>query len=172
MKTSHSKRVVLSATIAALLVGSAAVASAQKERPSGPPAVTKGSTKANDKAAKGQATAEAARVEAGERKAEKSAGQLARREPKSLLKGVTLTAADKKSTKAIKKHYAAQFKALAKSEKLDDKAGTDNVDYLARVEALRIQERAELRAALTPQQQVQFDANVVSIGVKKTYGQK
>ena len=57
-------------TAAVCLLAFSVAASAQKAKPAGPPVTTKGMTKANEHAAKGQATAESKRVEARERKAE------------------------------------------------------------------------------------------------------
>jgi Spy/CpxP family protein refolding chaperone len=92
----------------------------------------------------------------------------ARGEPKSLLKGIKLTDAEKKATGDIEKRYADQFKDLEKADKASDKAGTPDAALIARIDALRLQERADLRAALTPEQQLQFDKNIAALGTKKS----
>lgn len=153
--------------LGALVATTAGVAVAQKVKPAGPPVVTQGGVKSNEHADKGQAKAEAARLEARENKAEKSALGAARREPKSLLKDISLTKAERKTTNAIEKRYADQFKELEKAEKAGEKAGTADVVLTGRIEALRAQQRAELRAALTPQQQAKFDNNAATLATKK-----
>ena len=70
--------------------------------------------------------------------------------------------------KDIEKKYDVQYKELAKTDKVGDKAGTNDAEFLNKIEALRLQERAELRATLTPEQQVEFDKNIVAIGTKKS----
>lgn len=168
MNVLRVRNLAIRATVlGALAATTAGVAVAQKVKPAGPPVVTQGGVKSNPHADKGQATAEAARAEARENKAERSALSAARGEPKSLLKGISLTKAEKKTTKDIEKRYADQFKDLEKAEKVGEKAGTADVALNARIDALRAQERAELRAALTPQQRAQYDNNVATLGTKK-----
>jgi hypothetical protein len=170
MNASRLKNIAIRTTmLGALLASTAGVAVAQqKAKQQGPPVTTKGTVKSNPKADKGQATAEAARANAREEKAEKSALSAARGEPKSLLKGIKMTEAEKKATGDIEKRYADQFKDLKKSDKAADKAGTPDAAYLAKIDALRLQERAELRAALTPEQQLQYDKNIATLGAKKS----
>jgi Spy/CpxP family protein refolding chaperone len=158
------RAVVLGAVVAV----TANVAVAQKAKPSGPPVVTKGTVKSNPKADKGQAQAEASRLAARERKIEHDAFKSADHEPKSALKGIKLTDEQKLATKAIEKRYADQFKALQKADKAADKAGTDDVTLAAKVDALRLQERAELRNVLTTEQQAEFDRNLAPKVARKS----
>lgn len=168
MKVTRLQTMAIRALVlGAIVAGTAGVAVAQKVKPAGPPVSTKGAVKSNPKADKGQATAAAARADARDRKAEKSAVQSARHEPKSLLKGIKLTDAEKQSTRDIEKKYDAQFKEMEKADKVADKAGTPDASFVAKMDVLRMQERAELRAALTPAQQVEFDRNVATLGAKK-----
>jgi Spy/CpxP family protein refolding chaperone len=168
MKTTRLQNIMIrAAVLGAIIAGSAGIASAQKAKPAGPPVVTKGSTQSNPKADKGQATAQAARTEAREEKGERLALKNARQESKDGLKGIKLTEAQKDATKAIAKRYEDQYKELSKSEKTGDKAGTEDAAIVAKIDALRLQERAELRAALTPEQQIEFDKNLVAKVAKK-----
>ena len=98
----------------------------------------------------------------GEDRTEHTALREARGQSGHLLKGVKLTAAERREVKEIDKKYDAQLKALKKGEKAADKAGgTDNdAAYVAKVAALEAQERADIRAALPAAQQARYDANV------------
>jgi hypothetical protein len=159
------------AAVAALVAVSAGVAGAQKAkpptpRPGGPPVTTRGETKANEHAAKGQANAEAKRTEAREDKAERMAIKSARNEPKALLKGIRLSAAERTSVEGIEKKYAGQLKDLEKQEDAAEKSGKPDATFVSKIDALRTQERTELRAALTPAQATQFDKNAATLGTK------
>ena len=165
--------------LGALLAGFATVAAAQKEKhPAGPPATTMGTMKSNSKAATGQATAEAKRTNAREDKvgrdadktedrAQRSAFKVARSDPKGLLKGIKLSSSEKKSVKATEKRYAGQIKALEKQEDAAEKAGHPDLTIAGKIAALRVSERADLRAALSPAEQAQFDKNASTLGNKK-----
>jgi hypothetical protein len=170
------------AAVAALVAVSAGVAGAQKAkpptpRPAGPPVTTHGETKANEHAAKGQATAESKRTEAREDKAaratekkednaERAAIKSARNEPKALLKGIRLSAAERTSVNDIQKKYDGQLKDLEKQENDAEKSGKPDATIVSKIDALRVQERAELRTALTPAQATRFDKNVATLGTK------
>jgi hypothetical protein len=168
MNASRLKHFAIRATVlSALLVGTAGVAMAQKVKPAGPPVTTKGAVNSNPKADKGQATAEAARVEARERKAEKSALQSARKEPKSLLKGIKFTRAEKKTIREIDRRYDRLFKDMENSDRNTDKAGTPDAEYLAKIEVVRLRQRAEIRAALTPEQRNVYDSKIAALGADK-----
>jgi len=167
MNATRMKKLALNAAVLSALIGGMATIALAQGKPSGPPVTTKGAVKSNPKADKGQATAEKSRTEAREEKAEKSANQLAHKEPKADLKGLKLTPDEEKATKAIEKKYAEQFKDLEKAEKTDDKSGKEDAGYVAKVDALRVQERTELRAALTADQQAQFDKNIAAASMKK-----
>lgn len=156
---------------------SAGVASAQKAKAGGPPATTHGQTKANEAAGKGQATAEAKRTDAAEDKtartadkkddaAERAAIKAARSEPKELLKDIKLSKAEKKSIGDIEKKYEGQIKDLEKQQAAAEKSGTPGSSIASKIDALRTQERADLRAALSSEQTAQFDKNATKIGTK------
>ena len=153
-------RAIRATTLAALLISTAGVAMAQKARPDSPPVTTKGAAKSNAKAAKGQATAEAARVEARERKAEKRALKAARSEPKALLKGIKFRTEDRRTVRDIRNRYDRLFKDLVNSDNNTDRAGIPDALYLSKIEALRLRERAEIRGALTSEQQHRYDINI------------
>ena len=169
-----------STVIGALLVGFTSLAIAQKPKPPvGPPVTTQGTMKSSPKADKGQATAESKRAEARERKAAKGADKLqnleqrtalkvARGEPKALLKGIKLGKVERKSQKAIEHRYSAEIKEIAAQARIAEKAGQADPSVVARLEALRARERAELRAGLTPAQQVRFDANLAAYSTRKS----
>jgi hypothetical protein len=162
MHASNLKNSVIRAAVfGALMASSAGVALAQA-KPQGPPATTKGAVKSNPKADKGQATAAAARLAARDKKAEKNALKSARSEPKSLLKGMRFSPYEKRLISAVENRYADQFKQLEQADKASDRAGTPNASYIARIDALRVQERAEIRAVLTPSQQEVYDKNVIA----------
>lgn len=98
-----------------------------------------------------------------ENRAEHTALREAHVQSSALLRGVRISGAERRQVREIDKRYEAQIRALRKDEKSSDKAGTDNdAAYTARVAALTTQERADIRAVLTPAQQVRFDANVAA----------
>jgi len=166
--------------LGALFVGAATFAMAQQPKPTaGPPVTTKGTAKAAPKADKGQATAESKRADARERKTElnavktdnaehRSAVKAARDEPKALLKGIKLTKEQRKAVKATEKQYAGELKALEAQAKAADKAGRADPSVMAKIEDLRQRERADLRKALPPQAQAQFDSNAAAYGTRKS----
>jgi hypothetical protein len=161
MHASNLKHSAIRAAVLGALMASTAGAALAQAKPQGPPATTKGAVKSNPKADKGQATAAAARTAARERKAENNALKSARSEPKALLKGMRFSPYEKRLLGAVEKRYAGQFKQLETADKASDKAGAPDAAYRAKLDALRLQERAELRAILTPQQQVVYDQNIV-----------
>lgn len=161
-------------TAAVCLVAFSVAASAQKAKPTGPPVTTRGMTKANEHAATGQATAESKRTEAVERKAanaaekkenkaERAEVKAAREEPGQLLKGIKLTKAERKSVDGVEKKYRDQLKDLEKQENQAEKAGKPTADFATKVTALRTQERADIRAVLTPDQAAVFDKNAATV---------
>ena len=93
-------------------------------------------------------------------------------------RGVNLTDAQKTQMKAIHEKYAPQFKPLMESMRpamTDARAARQRGDTAAaraafartadarsKVEALRLQERNELRGILTAEQQKAFDANLAN----------
>ena len=92
---------------------------------------------------------------------------------KHLTKGIKLTLAEKKQLKAIEKKYDAQIRSLRKSELATDKAARKNktadndASSSAQLTQLQTQERADMRAVLTPQQQSIFDSNVAKQSTHK-----
>ncbi len=110
-----------------------------------------------------RAAREAAKADA---KAENRLEKQVREEPKHLLKGIKLTHAQKRQIHEIDKQYEEQLKTIVKEDQAADKAHAPTSD-LAAVTALRDQERAALRALLTPEQQAKFDANILHLSKKK-----
>lgn len=112
-------------------------------------------------------------------KAERSADKTERsqlkfaHDQKHLTKGIRLTSAEKKQVKAIEKKYDADYRALRQKERADEKAakknGTTETDaaFQSQVSQLQTQERADLRAVLTAQQQSIFDSNVSKLSTRK-----
>jgi hypothetical protein len=92
---------------------------------------------------------------------------------KLLTKGIRLTSAEKKQLKAIEKKYDAQYRSIRKNEVAADNAarknGTAESDaaFASQLSQLRTQERTEMRAILTPQQQSIFDSNVTKLSSRK-----
>jgi periplasmic protein CpxP/Spy len=143
-------------TGALLLVGGAAVASAQQ--PTTPPKGMHGMH------------APGARGMMGER----GRGQL--------FKGITLSDAEKANIKAVQTKYASQMKALREQFKPQMQAARDarqrgdsaalkelwqkSAAQREQSKQLMLSERNELRAALTPANQTTFDANVASLEKK------
>ncbi len=93
-----------------------------------------------------------------------------------LLRGINLSAAEKARVKEIRGKYQTETKALRESlrpAKQDMRAAREKHDTVAmnaarvrttadrqKLDALMQRERAEIRSVLTPEQQIQFDANV------------
>lgn len=92
---------------------------------------------------------------------------------KHLTKGIRLTPAEKKQLKAIEKKYDENYRDLRQKQKADDKAarknGTTetNAAFQSQISQLQTQERAEMRAVLTAQQQSIFDSNVSKLSTRK-----
>jgi len=165
MSLIRSSKFTLQLVAVGALVAVAGVAGAQKPapHPGGPPVTTRGEAKANEHAAKGQATAEAKRTEAREDKAERAAMKSAKDEPKKVLKGIKLSKAERTSVEGIEKNYSGQLKDLEKQEDAAEKSGKPDATIVSKIDALRTQERAELRAVLTPDQATRFDKNAAAI---------
>lgn len=138
-------------------------AQAQKARPAEPPPhVMKQHTP--------PAARTAAKPERAEQKADERAENAARHDltaqPKQLLRGIKLTKQERQQAKAIEKKYNEQAKALNKQEDAAEKSGATSTDLTQKIDALRDQERSDLRAILTSAQQTRFDANVTKLGKK------
>jgi protein CpxP len=96
-----------------------------------------------------------------------------------LLKGITLSDAEKSNVKAVQSKYAAQTKALREQFKPQMQAARDarqrgdtaalkelwqkSAGQREQTKQLMLAERADLRAALTPANQTTFDANVAAL---------
>ena len=78
-----------------------------------------------------------------------------------LLKGITLSDAEKGNVKAVQSKYASQMKALREQFKPQMQATRDARQE--QTKQLMLAERADLRAALTPANQTTFDANVAAL---------
>ena len=166
MTTSRIQLLAIRAiTLGAFLASTAGIAAAQKS--DGPPKVTKGSVKSNPKADKGQATAEASRTAARERKAVKSSFKIARHEPKALLRGIKFSPMEKRMNADITKRYAGEYKVLEKAGKAADKAGTPDAGIRAKIDGIRMLERSELRDAMTSDQRTRFDSNQAALDAKR-----
>lgn len=103
----------------------------------------------------------------------------------ALLRGITLSDAEKASVNAVNTKYAPQFKAIAKQYKPQheqmraarQKGDTATMKALMQqtsgerdqMKTLMESERGDLRAALTPDNQAKFDANVAAM--KKRFAQ-
>jgi Ni/Co efflux regulator RcnB len=87
---------------------------------------------------------------------------------KKWLSGVKLTATEKTQAKAIETKYSTQLATMKKDHLAAEKAGTEtDVGLAAKVQAVADQEKAELRAVLTADQQTKFDANAAPKPAKK-----
>ncbi len=160
------KRFYMFAATTALLVLSANVAQAQKMKPMSMPATSKAHMSKADKDAMKTAHETAKDQRKAEERAEKSAKDALKDQPKELLKDVKLTKEEKASVKAIEKATDEKIEILEKQEKADEKAGRPVGDVAQKLNALREQECTDLRAALTPEHQTRFDANVAAMRAK------
>lgn len=140
-------------TAALLTFGAAAVVSAQQSTPPQQP----------------QAAAHQGKHARGARRAKGAFGR-------QLFKGITLNDAEKANIKQVQAKYAPQMKALREQFKPQLKAARDarqhgdtaalknlwqqNAAQRAQTAKLLEAERADLRNALTPANQLKFDANV------------
>lgn len=78
-----------------------------------------------------------------------------------LAKGLKLSPDARRQWKAIDRKYDDQYRALRRDIRAAEKDGRPvDAAWTQRITVLRDQERAELRALLTPAQQVVFDRNV------------
>jgi len=91
-----------------------------------------------------------------EGRAEKDALRRADTQDKALTHGIKLTKAERADIRAIEKKYDAQFRDMRK-----------NGATVAQINAVRDQERAEIRAVLTSSQQTIFDQNVTKFDARR-----
>src|ERR1041385_4583785 len=124
------------------------------------PAHAQDKPKAAKHEAKASKNAGMKKEDAGEKIEHKAFGD-AEKAPAHWLKGVKLTATEKKSVTDIEKKYRKQLSDMHKTHEANEKAGKEDDSQLAgRVQAVVDQERAEIRAAIPAAQQAKFDANV------------
>jgi len=127
-----------------------------------------------------------------ERKADRTTDKTERSEltfahdQKLLTKGIRLTSAKNKQLKAIEKKYGENYGDLRQKEKAADRAakkyGTaggshagmktlpqpySDANFQSQLSQLQTQERTDMRAVLTPQQQSIFDSNVSKLSTRK-----
>jgi Spy/CpxP family protein refolding chaperone len=105
---------------------------------------------------------------------------------KLLTKGIRSTSAEKKQMKAIEKKYDADYRDLLQKAKAADRAARKNgtasgshaglktlpqplsdATFQSQLSQLQTQERTDMRAVLTPQQQSIFDSNVTKLSTRK-----
>lgn len=88
-------------------------------------------------------------------------------------KGLKLTPSERRQWEAIEKNYDKQYRDLRKTENTADRTArkTNTVDndaaFNAQLGSLELNERNALKATLTPQQQLIFDANVAKLSKPK-----
>ena len=86
---------------------------------------------------------------------------------KSLLRGITLSKSERTSVNATERKYDGQVKDLTKRERTLAKAGTPDAAIIAQIDALRSDERNEVRSELTAVQVMQFNKNAANLGNRK-----
>ena len=173
MTLSRSTRNALRMTVLGmLLAGFATLGIAQQARPvKGPPITTKGAAQSSPMADKGQATAQAARIEARQRMAVKNADRLrnkeqvsalklARGEPWALRRGIRLGSNKETAMNRIVGRYFGELTVLEAQARIAERAGQADPSVVARIEELRRRERAEMRNLLLARDQARFDRNV------------
>ena len=108
------------------------------------------------------------------------------REQKLLTKGIRLTSAERHQLKAIEKKHDADYRDILQKAKASERAvrkyGTpggshegmktlpqphSDAVFLSQLAQLQTQERADMRAALTPSHQSIFDSNVSKLSTRK-----
>jgi hypothetical protein len=153
---------------AAILALSANVAQAQaqKGRPSTMPATSKAHMSKADKDAMKASRSAATAARQADQKAEKSALAGVKDQRKALLKGIKLTKDEKAAVKAVEKRTDDQTKSIESDARTAEKGGNPVADEAQRLNALRDQERTDLRAALSAEHQTRFDANATRMTSK------
>lgn len=146
--TGAQKQTMLVAMMGALLAGTATVATAQKP-----------ATRPTSQAV--------AKAENHREKMEKAAYSEARSEAKSLLKDVKLNTTEKASCDAIETKYKAALKDMQKADVVAEKRGIEDLTMVRKIDALRLELRSDLRAALTSSHQALFDNNVIILEAMK-----
>jgi len=98
------------------------------------------------------------RAEVGE-SAESAEFKLSRDQSKHLLKGIKLTGALIVKDTATTEKYDEQYKSIDRQQRAADPASQPERQFGPQWQAMRDLEKGELRAAITPEQQVRFDQN-------------
>ncbi len=179
MTISRSTRNALRMTVlGVLLAGFATLGIAQQARPAkGPPVTTKGAVQSAPKADKGQATAQAARIESRQRMAVKNADRLrnkeqvsalklARGEPWALRRGIRLGPDRSTAMNRIESRYFGDLTALEARARTAERAGQADPSVVARIEEMRRRERTEMRDLLLARDQARFDRNVTAYVIR------
>jgi len=91
--------------------------------------------------------------------AERLMWNTARNEPSALLRGIKLTAAERTALSAIRSRYLVAFADSRRQERTARHTGRADPSIAAQVRARRQNQRAELREALTPEHQANYDRN-------------
>ena len=172
-------------TLATLIIVAPSLAVAQGKAPHPAPPVVMGKSAPVRRDNRADKIADKA-----ERKADRTADQTARNadkaadkterselmfahDQKHVMKGIRLTSAEKKQIKTIEKKYDADYRSLRQKELAADKAAKKNgtaesdVTFESQLSQLQTQERSDMRAVLTPQQQSVFDSNVIKLSTRK-----
>lgn len=91
---------------------------------------------------------------------------------RAALQGIQLTESQKASLKTIHKKYADQMRQLRQANQpaQGQQRQAPNADVRAKVKSIADNERAEIRAILTADQQKQFDANVAKLASRQGKG--
>jgi hypothetical protein len=144
-----SFQVLVPSVAAAMLV--AVASSARAQTPAKP---------ATQSAAKSAPKPSAAKPPAHAHKAFAAAAKI----PAELLKGIKLTAAERKTVNDIEKKYRDQIADAKKAHMAADKTGSEtDAQITAKIQAIVDQEKTDLRAALTAAQQATFDKNAAKV---------
>jgi hypothetical protein len=157
----------MAVTVAASLEVGGAVTLAAQGPVQARATVAQAAVKPSAKAVKARAAdeARAARIKTREKadNAAWAAFVAARREPKSVLKGITLTSSVKNTTRFMAERYLDRFEELNKADKNAYRTDADTSTLIGDIMLIRLEQRAELRAVLTRAQRVQFDSNVATL---------
>ena len=165
----------LVAVLAALTAGLSATLGAQAPQPVGGSLALARITAVPDSPREGEpSTAETRRAAArsamaAQRKemapdlAERLVWNTARNEPAALLRGIKLTPAERASLNAIRQRYLNAFADSRNRERTAQQGGHADPSIGAMVRASRYRQREELRKALTPAHQAQYDRNVAAL---------
>jgi hypothetical protein len=99
-----------------------------------------------------------------------SALRATRREPKAALKGISLSSGEKRATWFIAEKFLDASEELDKTHQNSYRASSYVSTLMADIATLRLKQRAELRAALSPDKRVRYDENVALLMTKEAAG--